>query len=272
MIGATGVVDERDRLAVEMALAGSWDEAAELNREVIKDRPGDVEAHNRLGKALMELGSLAEAIGAFEGALAISPHNPIARRNLDRLSAGRGGAVRRGEIPEDRTRIVEETGKTAVVPLVNVVDPEAFGGLMPGDPIELVPSGNMVKAVSEGARIGQVEPRLGARICRLIARGNRYKASIKTLSASSASLLIREVYKDRSNMGTVSFPELGDAVPAGLVPPPPTLTTWEAGDERATMSMLKDWSDDDTEPGDDDAFAPVIHRVISSSAPDADLD
>ncbi len=27
---------------------------------------------------------------------------------------------------------------------------------------------------------------------------------------------------------------------------------------------VKDWSDDDTEPGDDDAFTPVIHRIISA--------
>ena len=27
---------------------------------------------------------------------------------------------------------------------------------------------------------------------------------------------------------------------------------------------VKDWSDDDTEPGDDEAFSPVVHRIINA--------
>ena len=33
-----------------------------------------------------------------------------------------------------------------------------------------------------------------------------------------------------------------------------------AGPERVAV---KDWSDDDTEPGDDEAFTPVLHRIIN---------
>ncbi len=272
MIETKGAIDERDRAAVELALAGSWSEAADLNREVLRDRPGDVEAHNRLGKALMELGSTDEAIGAFERALALSPHNRIARRNLDRISSRRGiGAARRGAGAEERARVREETGKSAVVPLVNIAGPAALSRLMPGDPVDLVPSGSVVKAVSDGARIGQVEPRLGARICRLMSGGNRYSARVRDLSAGGASLLIREVYKHPSQMATVSFPDRKASAPVRHAPAVRAMGAWEADDGRAAMSMLKDWTDDDTEPGDDDAFAPVVHRVISSADPDAGL-
>ena len=272
MIGTKGAVDERDRLAVELALSGSWSEAADMNRQVLRDRPGDVEAHNRLGKALMELGSVEEAVGAFERALEISPHNPIARRNLERLSSRTGGKARRVAGSEDRARVTEEVGKSAVVPLVNVAGPGALSALAPGDPVELVPSGSVVKAVSDGIRIGQVEPRLGARIVRLMSGGNRYRAWVKDLPAGGARLLIREVYKHPSQLGTVSFPDRSAAAQApSMRALAHTTAVWEAGDERATMSMLKDWSDDDTEPGDDEAFAPVVHRVISSADPDTDL-
>ena len=39
-----------------------------------------------------------------------------------------------------------------------------------------------------------------------------------------------------------------------------------ADDEPAATERLviKDWSDDDTEPGDDDAFTPVFHRIIKA--------
>tara|TARA_B100000809_G_scaffold220391_1_gene228100 strand:- start:430 stop:597 length:168 start_codon:yes stop_codon:yes gene_type:complete len=41
---------------------------------------------------------------------------------------------------------------------------------------------------------------------------------------------------------------------------------FDAGDD----DTLKDWSNDDTEPGDDDAFGPVIHRIIGNNPRDDD--
>jgi hypothetical protein len=35
---------------------------------------------------------------------------------------------------------------------------------------------------------------------------------------------------------------------------------------------VKDWSDDDTEPGDDDAFSPVVHRIINAGDESAGQD
>ena len=51
--------------AIESALAGNWKDAAEANRQAIALAPGDVEAHNRLGKALAELGHIAQAIKTY---------------------------------------------------------------------------------------------------------------------------------------------------------------------------------------------------------------
>ena len=34
--------------------------------------------------------------------------------------------------------------------------------------------------------------------------------------------------------------------------------------EPAQPGAIKNWSDDDTEPGDDDRFSPVVHRIILS--------
>ena len=40
----------------------------------------------------------------------------------------------------------------------------------------------------------------------------------------------------------------------------------------AEKVAVKDWSNDDTEPGDDEAFSPVIHRIINSPGEDMDDD
>ena len=42
--------------AIQLALQGQWSEAAQLNRQIIESFPTDVDAYNRLGKALTELG------------------------------------------------------------------------------------------------------------------------------------------------------------------------------------------------------------------------
>ncbi|MBI4235948.1 MAG: tetratricopeptide repeat protein, partial [Chloroflexi bacterium] len=72
--------------AIALALRNQWAEAAEVNRALLEMTPDDVEALNRLVKALLELGRYAEAREALEKVLRIAPHNTIARKNLDRLA------------------------------------------------------------------------------------------------------------------------------------------------------------------------------------------
>ena len=77
---------DRAKKAVALAMENRWEDAIAVNQTVLKDFPEDLETFNRLGKALSELGRNAEATEAFEKALALSPHNSIARKNLDRLA------------------------------------------------------------------------------------------------------------------------------------------------------------------------------------------
>jgi tetratricopeptide (TPR) repeat protein len=71
--------------AVQLALLGRWDEAAQMNLRILELFPDDLTARNRLGKAYLELGRLEEAVAAYEESLQRQPSNPIARRNLAAL-------------------------------------------------------------------------------------------------------------------------------------------------------------------------------------------
>ena len=58
---------------------------------------------------------------------------------------------------------------------------------------------------------------------------------------------------------------------------PSTVMGYDVSEEEAEDKervAVKDWSNDDTEPGDDEAFSPVLHRVINpedrASAEDED--
>jgi hypothetical protein len=70
----------------------------------------------------------------------------------------------------------------------------------------MTPEGNRLIAHSNGVRIGVVEPRVAARLLKLIADGNKYAAGVTSLGDKDVRIIIREVYQDPRNYGKVSFP------------------------------------------------------------------
>ena len=78
------------RDAISLALQGEWERAAEVNRAILELFEGDVEAMNRLGKALMELGQYEEARQILDKVVIIAPYNNIAKKNLARLTSLEG--------------------------------------------------------------------------------------------------------------------------------------------------------------------------------------
>jgi tetratricopeptide (TPR) repeat protein len=196
--------------AIAQAAAGKWADAAEINRRLL-DLGSDAEAENRLAKALWEQGELGAAREHYQAALAIDPTNRIAERNIDRLrtllvAAGEKTvpAIEGSKAP---VRIfVEETGKTGFAHLLDLPDPKKLAQVNPGDTVELTPEGPRLIAFSNGMRIGVVEPRVAARLLKLIAEGNKYLAGVTSLGAVDVRIIIREVYQDPRNYGKVSFP------------------------------------------------------------------
>ena len=68
------------------------------------------------------------------------------------------------------------------------------------------PEGNRLIAHSNGVRIGVVEPRVAARLLKLIADGNKYAAGVTSLGDKDVRIIIREIFQDPRNYGKVSFP------------------------------------------------------------------
>lgn len=252
--------------AIGLAMKARWEEAVELNQEILREFEDDLEAHNRLGKALSELGRNREAMRAFEQALRISPYNGIAKKNIDRLS--RLGDESSGT-PEpsltSRPVFIEESGKSGVTSLVNLAPPHALVRLAPGHPVELEPEeGRLKVARPSGEYVGQVEPKLASRLTRLMKGGNRYEGAVTSVGEREITVMISETYKHQSQAGIVSFPSKDTGSDRVYVSN--AILTELADDEPSEMEhmVIKDWSDDDTEPGDDDAFTPVFHRIIKA--------
>lgn len=199
--------------AIALAMVSRWEEAAEVNRELLVLFPEDVDAHNRLGKALTEIGQFEEARTAYSRAAALDPTNVIAMKNLQRLSK----LVAERPAPPPPTRVdptlfIEESGKTTITTLVNTAGPEMLARMTAGDLLELQPSDHTVQVVTpQGEMVGKIEPKLAKRLLTLLEGGNRYQTAVTSVDDQTVKVIIREVYRSPRMAGKVSFPSKAPA-------------------------------------------------------------
>jgi len=199
---------QRTQHAIQLAMQGQWQEAAAVNRAIISVFPNDVDAYNRLGKALTELGRYSEAREAYGKTLEIDPLNSIAQKNLARLaSLGEGTAVQaEGGKKLSPQMFISETGKTGITVLTRPA-PEVAARMTAGDQVFLRRQNNtLLIESSQGEYLGEVEPRLGMRLIKLMEGGNEYAAAIATLSQDDIRVIIKETFQHPSQAGKPSFP------------------------------------------------------------------
>ena len=247
-------------VALKAAAEGRWQEAADANRAVlafaaeikVEER---IEAQNRLAKCLWELGDLAGSKKEYQVTLTLDPLNRIAERNLERLK-GLIKQVGKKTTPSSEGAttpagiFIQEAGTTGFAHLTNVADVATLAQVNPGDAVELLTLSNRLIAKANGVEIGRVEPRIAARLLKLIADGNVYSAGITSISGGDIRIIIREESVSAKNVGKVSFP-----------------TATRTNDERPYTkgSFFREdegFSDDD----DDDTYeddAPVADRVTA---------
>ena len=198
------------RDAVALALNGEWEQAASLNRTILEAFDNDVEAMNRLGKALMELGEYNEARNVLNRVTRIAPYNSIAKKNLARLEQLQSAPVpnrNMRKVAGTPQRFIEESGKSGTTALVKPAGPHVAARVAPSDPLNLVVENDAIKVYTrDDEYLGQVEPRLGRRLLRLIYGGNRYESAAVGVRGQDISIIIWETFRHRSLQNVCSFP------------------------------------------------------------------
>ncbi|MHB8575402.1 MAG: tetratricopeptide repeat protein [Dehalococcoidia bacterium] len=207
---------QRSEQAIKLAMQSRWEDAVVVNLSILEltnQRDGD--AFNRLGRALMALGRMKDAREAYGRALQIDPMNQIARKNLATLEKkvettadGSGGAPRNYVDPK---LFVEETGKAALTTLQHPRR-EPLMRMTAGERVHVRPDGNVLMVYnSAGEAIGQVEPRIGLRLIRLMKGGNEYEAAISQMGQETARIIIKETFQHPSFANRLSFPTAGSS-------------------------------------------------------------
>jgi tetratricopeptide (TPR) repeat protein len=195
--------------ATAAALEADWPRAAELNQKLVEASADDLEARNRLGRALLELGRLDEAKAAFAEVLKTEPYNSIALRGNSRVAT----------LQEHKTKpfttttktqprlFIEDMGKTGILRLINPAPTHVLAKYSPGAECELKEQeGLLAVHARDGDLIGFLEPKVGRRLIDLIRTGNQYVAAIVSNDPANARVAIREVFSSAENASRISFP------------------------------------------------------------------
>ncbi len=195
--------------AIALTMQGRWREAIAANKNLINSFPNDVDAYNRLGRAYMELGEYSQAREAYSQTIELDPYNAIAKKNLRRLShLGEAMVNLSGNSHKvEPQHFIEETGKTGVVNLCRLAPEETLSQMVAGDRVYLkIDGSNLTIENSRGEYLGQVEPKLGQRLIKLMGGGNKYTATVISSLEGRMTVIIREVYQNPSQAGKLSFP------------------------------------------------------------------
>ena len=194
--------------AIQLAIKGEWDAAIKINQELVCLNPKEINTYNRLGKAFEEIGDYENAKQAFQKTLTLSPYNNIAARNLSRLNQ-----VVSSRHPAKRSRklspsaFIGEQGKTITTLLHKVHTKQPGYQLVPGDLLELdIKSNTLIITDPNRVITASLDRHVASRLLKLIAGGNKYRASVASIDEEGVHIMVQETYQHPSQINVTSFP------------------------------------------------------------------
>ena len=195
--------------AVQAALEADWARAVDLNSRTLEANPEDLEARNRLGRALLETGKLDEAKAAYADVLKAEPNNPIALRNVARLATLIEHKTKTN-MTKSKTQprlFIEDMGKTGILRLINPAPPHIVAKYSPGAEAELRERDGLIAVhARDGELLGFLEPKVGRRLLDLLKTGNEYVVAVVSNDQQNPRVAIRETLQSAENAQRISFP------------------------------------------------------------------
>ncbi len=179
--------------AIQTALSGDWNKAISLNKSILEENPGNVEALNRMALAYMILGKTKSAKNTYQKVLEIDPLNSIALKNLKKVKTDSSKNSENSVTIQVNNIFLEETGKTKVVDLINLAQAEILLTLRTGQSVDL--SIKRLKIfISQGKKyIGVLPDDIGKRLIKFTKGGNKYEAFVKSVNHQNVTIFIHEV-------------------------------------------------------------------------------
>lgn len=187
--------------AVKAALNQQWQQAADLNREILAENPESIESNNRLARALQELGHVDDARQAYQRVLELDPYNTIAQKNLTKLEQGTStgsATIANNEL------FLEEPGKTRSV-VIEKPNQKKLTTHSSGELLKLELKNDQLALVAgNGDVLGYLESTLSSHLTKLIQLGNEYSAYLLN-AADNPQAFLRETKQSTAGSKFISF-------------------------------------------------------------------
>ena len=195
--------------AIKLALDNNWEEAILVNKEILVDAPKDIDSLKRLAYAYMQSGNFVDAKNIYNSIIALDSTNPIATKNLRKLSAlsqQTNGVTSSSHINHMDNVFIQEAGKTKTVDLTNVADKKTLTSLQHGDDITLIIKRSKIFALtSDKLFIGMLPDNVGIRLIGFMKGGNEYQACIKGVDDKNVTVFIKETKRAKKYLNQSSF-------------------------------------------------------------------
>lgn len=195
--------------AIQYALESNWEEAVAINKAILEESPRDLDTLNRLAYAFMQSGKYEDAKKSYSDVIDIDRTNPIATKNLKKLSAlssQKNNINSTSHLNHMENIFVQEAGKTKTVDLTNVADKRTLMSLQHGDDIILIIKRSKIFALTnEKTYIGMLPDNIGVRLISFMKGGNEYQACIKSVDEKNATIFIKETKRAKKFSNQSSF-------------------------------------------------------------------
>ncbi len=197
-------------LAIQCALENKWKEAAEINKQILDENPRELDSLNRLAYSYLKMGQYKEAKNTYSEVLSLDPTNPIATKNMKKLTslASQKGNSGNHQIQTNHMDnvFIQEAGKTKTVELTNLADKKTLLILQHGDEVILIVKRSRIFVQTiDKLFIGMLPDSLGIRLVAFIQGGNEYQACIKSVDDKNVTVFIKEVKRSKKFVNQPSF-------------------------------------------------------------------
>ena len=228
-----------NKQAIDAALNSKWDEALKLNKQIIKIEPQNVDALNRQARAYMELGKGNLAKKYYSEALKFDPYNPIAIKNLKIIKSFKPTNLT-NHIPTingysrlSPALFLQEPGKTKIVTLLKVAEPQKLSQAFCGMRVEMTIKNRKITIVDlNGNYMGVLPDDTSHLILRLLRGGNKFDLFIKSIKVNGLTILIKEVFRSKRFKNQPSFLDNSDSIKTSEI-----LPSLEQGDEDSEENL-----------------------------------
>ena len=213
------------KLAIDAALDYKWDEALRLNKQILKLDPQNIDALNRQARVYMEMGRSTLAKKYYIQVIKLDPYNPIALKNLKIVRAFKENGKDNGHILANHinklspTLFLQEPGKTKVVSLLKVAEPQKLSQAFCGMKVDLLIKNRKITIVDLRTNyLGVLPDDISHHLLRLLRGGNKYELFIKAIRVNSLSVLIKETYRSKRFKNQPSFLDIsGSNFPTEII-------------------------------------------------------